>query len=249
MGKKEGKKEQPGAAALNDKEPSSGEAGAAMPKKQAGAAEPKTAGLEEEARHTCCGCRFPLLLALLQLALGASVIALGVLMAIGSASLPVRDTPYWAGVLVCVVAILGLVMLCVSYQPDEKTCVQFSIKVAYFLLCALSLVVCILAVAFASYRYSQITQFSCETVLETCQCKLDTVDPLSRTFIYEDVTDCTAITGTFSLYLLIQIVLNLLAAIVGFAACFVMWKDRYQIFYVGIRLQSLTTTGVQQQKV
>ncbi|XP_066490124.1 sarcospan isoform X2 [Tiliqua scincoides] len=140
-------------------------------------------------------------------------------------------------------------MLCISYQPDEKTCVQFAIKVAYFLLSALSMIVCILAVAFAAYSYSQISQFSCETALETCQCKLDTVDPLSRTFIYEDISDCTEITRTFSLYLLIQIVLNLLAAIVGFAACFVMWKDRYQVFYVGIWLQSLTAGVQQQQKV
>lgn len=146
------------------------------------------------------------------------------------------------------VAVVGMVMLCISYQPDEKTCGQFGIKVTYFLLSALSMIVCLLAVAFAAYSYSQITQFSCETVQETCQCKLDTVDPLSKTFIYQDVSDCTEITGTFSLYLLVQIVLNLLAAIVGFAACFVMWKDRYQIFYVGIRLQTLTATGDQQQQ-
>ncbi|XP_066490123.1 sarcospan isoform X1 [Tiliqua scincoides] len=213
----------------------------------AGRREPKAGGAEEV--HACCGCRFPLLPALLQLALGASVAVLGFLAAARSASLPARDTPHWAGILVCVVAVLGLVMLCISYQPDEKTCVQFAIKVAYFLLSALSMIVCILAVAFAAYSYSQISQFSCETALETCQCKLDTVDPLSRTFIYEDISDCTEITRTFSLYLLIQIVLNLLAAIVGFAACFVMWKDRYQVFYVGIWLQSLTAGVQQQQKV
>ncbi|XP_053112270.1 sarcospan isoform X2 [Hemicordylus capensis] len=140
-------------------------------------------------------------------------------------------------------------MLCITYQPDEKTSLQFAIKVAYFLLSALSLIVCILAVAFAAYQYSQITQFTCKTEFETCHCKLDAIDPLSRTFIYQNVSDCTDITGTFSLYLLIQIVLNLLAAIVGFAACFVMWKDRYQIFYVGMWLHSFTATGVQQQKV
>uniref|UniRef100_G1KLC5 Sarcospan n=2 Tax=Anolis carolinensis TaxID=28377 RepID=G1KLC5_ANOCA len=140
-------------------------------------------------------------------------------------------------------------MLCISYQPDEKTCIQFAIKVAYFLLSALSLIVCVLAVAFASYRYSQITQFTCEAVPEICQCKLDTVDPLSRTFIFQNVLGCDDITSTFSLYLLIQIVLNLLAAIVGFAACFVMWKDRYQVFYVGIRFHSFTAPGGQQQKV
>ncbi|XP_038964161.1 sarcospan isoform X3 [Rattus norvegicus] len=82
---------------------------------------------EEEAR-TCCGCRFPLLLALLQLALGIAVTVLGFLMASISPSLLVRDTPFWAGIIVCVVAYLGLFMLCVSYQVDERTCVQFSMK-------------------------------------------------------------------------------------------------------------------------
>ncbi|KAL8219100.1 UNVERIFIED_CONTAM: hypothetical protein K2H54_005887 [Gekko kuhli] len=140
-------------------------------------------------------------------------------------------------------------MLCISYQSDEKTCIQFAIKVAYFLLSALSLVVCVLAVAFAAYCYSQITQLTCETISETCQCKLDTEDPLSRTFIYQDISDCPNFLETFSLYLLIQMVLNLLAALVGFAACFVMWKDRYQVFYVGMWLYCSTVPGVQQQKV
>uniref|UniRef100_A0ABI7Y1B4 Sarcospan n=1 Tax=Felis catus TaxID=9685 RepID=A0ABI7Y1B4_FELCA len=58
---------------------------------------PKECG-EEEAR-TCCGCRFPLLLALLQLALGIAVTVLGFLMASISSSLLVRDTPFWAGII------------------------------------------------------------------------------------------------------------------------------------------------------
>uniref|UniRef100_A0A8C5X325 Sarcospan n=1 Tax=Malurus cyaneus samueli TaxID=2593467 RepID=A0A8C5X325_9PASS len=89
--------------------------------------DPKT-GQEEES-HTCCGCRFPLLLTLLQLALGTSVTVLGFLMAGISSSLLVRDTPYWAGIIVCVVSLVGFVMLCISYQPDEKTCLQFTVKV------------------------------------------------------------------------------------------------------------------------
>uniref|UniRef100_A0A8C3TG22 Sarcospan n=1 Tax=Chelydra serpentina TaxID=8475 RepID=A0A8C3TG22_CHESE len=97
----------------------------AMKKKAKG--DPKT-GQEEES-HTCCGCRFPLLVALLQLVLGISITVLGFIMAGISSSLLVRDTPYWAGIIVCVVALVGMVMLCVSYQPEEKTCFQFAIKV------------------------------------------------------------------------------------------------------------------------
>ncbi|XP_016052868.1 PREDICTED: sarcospan isoform X2 [Miniopterus natalensis] len=94
------------------------------PKKGKGA--PKECG-EEEPR-TCCGCRFPLLLALLQLALGIAVTVVGFLMASISPSLLVRDTPFWAGIIVCLVAYLGLFMLCVSYQVDEQTCIQFAMK-------------------------------------------------------------------------------------------------------------------------
>ncbi|XP_021114729.1 sarcospan isoform X2 [Heterocephalus glaber] len=97
----------------------------AGPKKGKGAL--KACG-EEEAR-TCCGCRFPLLLALLQLALGIAVTVVGFLMASVSSSLLVRDTPFWAGIIVCLVAYLGLFMLCVSYQVDERTCIQFFMKV------------------------------------------------------------------------------------------------------------------------
>lgn len=60
---------------------------------------------EEEAR-TCCGCRFPLLLALLQLALGIAVTVLGFLMASISPSLLVRDTPFWAGIVVSIQCVL-----------------------------------------------------------------------------------------------------------------------------------------------
>uniref|UniRef100_A0A674H152 Sarcospan n=1 Tax=Taeniopygia guttata TaxID=59729 RepID=A0A674H152_TAEGU len=99
----------------------------AMKKKQKKAKGDPKSGQEEES-HTCCGCRFPLLFALLQLALGTSVTVLGFLMAGISSSLLVRDTPYWAGIIVCVVALVGFVMLCISYQPDEKTCAQFTVK-------------------------------------------------------------------------------------------------------------------------
>ncbi|KFQ29005.1 Sarcospan, partial [Merops nubicus] len=208
--------------------------------------DPKT-GPEEES-HTCCGCRFPLLLALLQLVLGTSVTVLGFLMAGISSSLLVRDTPYWAGIIVCVVSLVGFVMLCVSYQPDEKTCVQFTVKLLYFILSALGLVACVLAAAFVTHHYLQMTKFTCDAILESCQCKLDTADPLSRTFIYQDAADCASLTSMLNLYLLLQMVLNLIAALVCLLACFMMWKHRYQVFYVGVRFHPLTTEG-QQQKV
>ncbi|XP_049678223.1 sarcospan [Harpia harpyja] len=209
--------------------------------------DPKT-GQEEES-HTCCGCRFPLLFALLQLALGISVTVLGFLMAGISSSLLVRDTPYWAGIIVCVVSLVGFVMLCILYQPDEKTCVQFTVKLMYFLLSALGLVACVLAVAFAAHHYLQMTKFTCDTILESCQCKLDTADPLGRTFVYQDAGDCGSLTSMLNLYLLLQMVLNLIAALVCLSACFVMWKHRYQVFYVGVRFYPLTATEGQQQKV
>ncbi|NXO19804.1 SSPN protein, partial [Cisticola juncidis] len=209
--------------------------------------DPKT-GQEEES-HTCCGCRFPLLLALLQLALGTSVTVLGFLMAGISSSLLVRDTPYWAGIIVCVVALVGFVMLCISYQPDEKTCLQFTVKLLYFLLSALALVACVLAVAFAAHHYLQLTKFTCDSVRESCQCKLDPADPLGRTFVYRDAADCGSLSGALSLHLLLQMALNLVAALVCLLTCFVVWKHRYQVFYVGARFQPLTAAEGHGQQV
>lgn len=119
----------------------------------------------------------------------------------------------------------------------------------YFLLSAVGLVVCVLAVAFSAHHYLQITRFTCDTILESCQCKLDTTDPLSRTFVYQDAADCSSVTSMLSLYLLLQMVLNLIGALVCLSACFVMWKHRYQVFYVGVRFYPLTATEGQQQKV
>ncbi|RMC02820.1 hypothetical protein DUI87_20011 [Hirundo rustica rustica] len=255
---------------------------------------------QEEESHTCCGCRFPLLLALLQLALGTSVTVLGFLMAGISSSLLVRDTPYWAGIIlddrdsllgkhtaplypqpkaegkegsgtrcrvenfdgekcsnilkewfekVCVVALVGFVMLCISYQPDEKTCVQFTVKLLYFLLSALALVACVLAVAFAAHHYLQLTKFTCDTIRESCQCKLDPADPLGRTFVYRDAADCGRLSSVLSLHLLLQMALNLAAALVCLLTCFVVWKHRYQVFYVGVRFQPLTAAEGHGQQV
>ncbi|XP_053575065.1 sarcospan [Bombina bombina] len=216
-------------------------------KKKGGKKEAKSG--QQDDTHKCCGCRFPLLVALLQLILGVCITVLAFLMAASCSSLLVRDTPHWAGIIVSAVAILGFFMLCLRYQPDEKTSCQFALKLAYFLLSALSLIVCVLAVAFASYHYSNITKFACELIERTCQCTLDSSDPLSRTFLYQDVTDCSTVTSTLKLYVLLQMTLNLLLALVCLAACFVMWKDRYQVFYAGMWLQGSATTETQQHKV
>uniref|UniRef100_A0A8C9Q8K8 Sarcospan n=1 Tax=Spermophilus dauricus TaxID=99837 RepID=A0A8C9Q8K8_SPEDA len=123
------------------------------------------------------------------------------------------------------------------------------LQLLYFVLSALGLTVCVLAVAFAAHHYSLLERFTCETALDSCQCKLPSSEPLSRTFVYRDVTDCTSVTDTFKLFLLVQMVLNLVCGLVCLFACFVMWKHRYQVFYVGVRMCSLTTSEGQQQKV
>ncbi|XP_063302758.1 sarcospan [Pelobates fuscus] len=209
--------------------------------------EAKTA--QQEEAHKCCGCRFPLLVAVLQLALGVSITVVAFLMAGSCSSLLVRDTPHWAGIIVSTVAILGLFLLCLPYQPYEKTSCQFALKLTYFLLNTLSLIICVMAAAFAAYHYSLIKQFTCEMAADSCHCTLDLSDPLSRTILYQDVADCNTITSTIMLFVLLQMTFNLLLALVCLAACFVMWKDRYQVFYVGLWPQGPTTNEKPQQKV
>ena len=109
--------------------------------------------------------------------------------------------------------------------------------------------VCVLAVAFAAHHYAQLTQLTCGTALDACQCKLPSSEPLSRTFVYRDVTDCTSITGTFKPFLLLQMTLTFVCALVCLLACFMMWKHRYQVFYVGVRMCSLAAAEGQQPKV
>ncbi|XP_055990606.1 sarcospan [Sorex fumeus] len=206
-------------------------------------------GASAEPAPTCCGCRFPLLPALLQLALGLGVAVLGFLMASVSPSLLLRDTPHWAGIIVCLVAYLGLFMLCVSYQVDERTCLQFTMKLLYFLLSALGLVVCVVAAAFAAHRSVQLMQLSCEALPGACRCTLPSAERLSRAFVYRDVSDCSSITDTLKLFFLAQVVLNSLGGLVCLLACFVMWKHRYQVFYVGVGTQPGAASGSRQQKV
>uniref|UniRef100_A0A8C4RX35 Sarcospan (Kras oncogene-associated gene) n=2 Tax=Erpetoichthys calabaricus TaxID=27687 RepID=A0A8C4RX35_ERPCA len=185
--------------------------------------------------HTCCGCGFPLLIAALQLLLGVSITVVAFIMTGISSSLLTRETPHWAGIIVCLVSLLGFILYCITYLPDENTSMQFIIKLAYFLLCALGLVVCILAVAFTCHHYTQINNYTC-AMEDTCVCKLNPEDPIARSFVYMGVQDCSDITSSLKLYFLLQIILNLTLALVCLISCFVMWKDRYQVFYAGFQL-------------
>lgn len=101
--------------------------------------------------------------------------------------------------------------------------------------------------AFAGHHYSQTSSFRCEQQGEDCVCTLDQADPIARTFTYEGVSDCEVITGTLTLYFLLQIVLNLAQALVCAVGSFIMWKHRYQVFFAG--LQIVSPASQQWQKV
>ncbi|XP_054633516.1 sarcospan [Dunckerocampus dactyliophorus] len=186
--------------------------------------------------HKCRVCRFPLLVALLQLLLGVAVTVVAFLMLAISPSLLARETPHWAGIILCLVSIVGFILYCVTYHPDERSSVQFIVKLLYFALCAVGLVISVLVVAFAGYHHAQTSSFSCMPAAEDCLCTLDPHDPIARTFTYEGVSDCQEITETLLLYHLLQIVLNLAQAFVCAVGAFIMWKHRYQVFFAGLQI-------------
>nr|XP_046249689.1 sarcospan [Scatophagus argus] len=200
-----------------------------------------------EDSHKCRVCRFPLLVALLQLLLGVAVTAVAFLMLAISPSLLARETPHWAGIILCLVSIVGFILYCVTYLPDERTSMQFIGKLLYFILCTIGLVISVLVVAFAGYHHSQTSKLSCKEVGESCVCTLAQNDPIARTFTYEGVSDCEVITGTLTLYFVIQIVLNLAQALVCTIGAFIMWKHRYQVFFAGLQIGS--PSSKQWQKV
>ncbi|XP_037308512.1 sarcospan isoform X2 [Pungitius pungitius] len=199
--------------------------------------------------HKCRVCRFPLLIALLQLLLGVAVTAVAFLMLAVSPSLLTRETPYWAGIILCLVSILGFILYCVAYLPDERTSIQFIVKTLYFVLCAIGLVISVVAMSFAGHHHSQNSGFICEQVRTDCVCKLDQTDPIARTFTYEDVGDCEGVTGTLALYFLLQVALNLAQALVCALGAFIMWKHRYQVFFSGLQRQLLTITDLRELRL
>ncbi|XP_027017233.1 sarcospan [Tachysurus fulvidraco] len=200
-----------------------------------------------EGSHTCCGCRFPLLIALLQLLLGIAITVVAFLMTTISPSLLARETPHWAGIILCIVSVLGFVLYFITYLPDERTYTQFIIKLMYFILCSVGLVISIIVIAFQGHHYSLTNGFICRETNQDCICTLEPEDPIARTFTYAEVTDCTAVTSTLMMYYLLQMVLNLAQAIVCLLGAFIMWKHRYQVFFVGLQMGSPTTQ--QWQKV
>ncbi|KAG5830492.1 sarcospan [Anguilla anguilla] len=157
-----------------------------------------------------------------------------------SPSLLARETPHWAGIIVCLVSLLGFALYCITYLPDEKTSLQFVAKLLYFLLCTLALVLSLLALAFAGHHYAQVNGFTCSQEGNDCRCVLEPEDPIARSFLYADAGDCSSFTSTLKLCFILQIVLNLAQALVCLAAAFVMWKHRYQVFFAGLQVDSLS---------
>lgn len=111
----------------------------------------------------------------------------------------------------------------------------------------MGLVLSLLAAVFAGYHHSQTSSLTCVQVQESCQCKLQPDDPIARLFTYQEAGDCQAVTGTLTLYFLIQIVLNAAQALVCIVAAFIMWKNRYQVFFAGLQIGS--PSAQQWQKV
>uniref|UniRef100_UPI00358DE2D7 sarcospan n=1 Tax=Myxine glutinosa TaxID=7769 RepID=UPI00358DE2D7 len=191
---------------------------------------------EHDERYTCCGCPFPLLLALLQLVLGAGVTAVA-FTSLYLSNLPVRDTPYWAGLPICFVACVGFFILCVSYKAEEDSSVQFCAKITYFIFCFLAMVLALAAVAYCGYHYTLLTELQCEDGHHPdgiCRCRLDPNDPIARTFHYPG-EDCDQATDSPQALLLLQVALNILIALLSLLACFIMWKHRYQVFFAGVK--------------
>uniref|UniRef100_A0A8C6SHH8 Sarcospan (Kras oncogene-associated gene) n=1 Tax=Neogobius melanostomus TaxID=47308 RepID=A0A8C6SHH8_9GOBI len=122
----------------------------------------------------------------------------------------------------CLVSIVGLILYCITYHPDECSFLQYIVKLLYFILCTIGLVISLLVLAFAGHHYSQTSSFTCEP----------------RSFTYQDVDDCAYLTSDLPLYFLIQIILNLAQALVCAAAAFIMWKNRYQVFFAGLQISS-----------
>ncbi|TRY92265.1 hypothetical protein DNTS_007051 [Danionella cerebrum] len=207
----------------------------------------ETEGPVMEEVQTCCGCRFPLLVALLQLLLGIAVAVVAFLMLGISSSLLARETPHWAGIIMCVVSLLGFVLFCITRVPDERALVQFVIKLLYFFLCTTGLVISLVVIAFQCYHYTLTNSLSCKEVGDDCVCTRDPSDPIARLFSYSAVPDCSAITSTLLMYYLLQILLNLAQAIVCLIGAFLIWKHRYQVFFAG--LQSASPSTQQWQKV
>lgn len=83
-------------------------------KEKKGQAETGAPVLEEAQK--CCGCRFPLLVALLQLLLGVAVAAVAFLMVAISSSLLARETPHWAGIIVSFLLLLPQLPACLVYS-------------------------------------------------------------------------------------------------------------------------------------
>uniref|UniRef100_A0AAZ3P9E9 Sarcospan n=1 Tax=Oncorhynchus tshawytscha TaxID=74940 RepID=A0AAZ3P9E9_ONCTS len=165
-------------------------------------------GSVPENSHKCCGCHFPLLIALLQLLLSVAITAVAFPMVTISPSLLARETPDLAGILLCVASLLGFLLYSITYLSDESTSMQLIAKLLYFILCAMGLVLSSLVMAFFGHHYTQTNGFSCLEVGDDSVCTLNHHDPIPRTFPYAEVSNLCAL------------------------GAFVIWKHHHQVFFM-----------------
>lgn len=99
------------------KSPAGSSGGGNAPPGNAKKGKAETKGPVMEEAQICCGCRFPLLVAVLQLLLGIAIAVVAFLMLAISSSLLARETPHWAGIIVSILLfLLHVVILILNSQ-------------------------------------------------------------------------------------------------------------------------------------
>nr|XP_032828243.1 sarcospan-like [Petromyzon marinus] len=133
-----------------------------------------------------------------------------------SPSLRPRDTPYWAGLPVCLAATLGFYMQSMNHH-EEETARMINVRVAYFLCCTLGAALSLTAACFAAHHGALLASSICHPRTQG--------GSRGGGKGHSGGGSHTA-----------QVLLNVCAAACCLGGCYLLWRRRYQGVALGREL-------------
>ncbi|XP_041350526.1 sarcospan-like [Gigantopelta aegis] len=188
----------------------------------------------------CCDCRccrIHILLVTLQVLLGVAITAMSLYLQLYIPVARVRDTPYWAGIPLCLAGVAGIYYCATDFRSYTSTSKAFAIKATCFILSFIAIFLMIIATTFPAIHLGRIFTFqTCTESANHCICYMSQ-DQTSRAFTYFDTKYCRLILEELKLYLIIIGSMCFLSSLASIWLVVLLWQSRYGQVYSGSKRQ------------
>ncbi|XP_074646232.1 sarcospan-like [Tubulanus polymorphus] len=186
-------------------------------------------------------CRITVLLVIMQTFLGIIITALGFYLRRLTLSIPLIETPFWAGIPLSLAGAIGMYLCAYDFKVYTGKKRIYSIKAVCAVISSTCVVACLVGSVFTGIHGHRIAAYTiCDRLNSSCICSLQEPEPSvnRRMFVYEGMKRCTLVFSSLKDYLILQCALNTVASGVSLWFVLLLWRSRYRPFYGGLRLFS-----------